>query len=58
MCRSWAVPWRFAPAHFCASPPLICCRNCNSILHDRFKLSIALLIGLTVAIVIKQFEAG
>jgi len=26
--------------------------------HDRFKLSIALLAGLTVAVLIKQFEAA
>lgn len=26
--------------------------------HDRFKLSVALLAGLTVAVLIKQFEAG
>ena len=48
---------------FCAGTFL--CISCSDLLpelqfhsHDRFKLSVALLMGLTVAIVIKQIETG
>jgi hypothetical protein len=52
---SWGIPWRFAPAPFCALPAPTCCLNCNFHRHDRLNHSLALLAGLAVAITITRF---